>query len=302
MYKNLRGSIILLITAMIWGFAFVAQSAGLEKVGPFTFQASRMVLAAAVLIPTAVIFDVFSKHRAKKAESNDKKPNISLKKTIAAGSLCGILLFAAASLQQIGIGHTSVGHAGFLTALYILIVPIMGIFAGRKLPFKLWFCIIISLIGLYLLCMTEEGFSMSKGDILVTASAFFFSLHIITVDTLARGADSLKLSAVQMSVAAVLSLIFMFIFERPAWSDISGAWFSIFYAGVMSCGVAYTLQIAGQKYARPAVASIIMSLEAVFSVIGGAIILSQIPTATEIAVCIMVFSATVISQLPNKKP
>ena len=293
MKNNLRGSIILLITAMIWGFAFVAQSEGMEKIGPFTFQASRMLLAAAVLLPVSCV-----SHKLSKRKNPDER--FMDKKTLLAGIVCGVFLFAAAALQQIGIQYTSVGHAGFLTALYILIVPLLGLFSGKKVGVRLWLCIALALVGLYLLCMTGEGFSMSLGDILVTLCALVFSFHILAVDKFAGGLDGVRVSMIQMLTAGVLSLICTFIFEEPSMAAILSSWLPIGYAGVLSCGAAYTMQIIGQKYASPTVASIIMSLESVFAVLGGALILLQIPSLFEALGCTLMFTATVISQLPEK--
>ncbi len=294
MNKNLRGGAILLLTAIIWGFAFVAQSEGMENVGAFTFQASRMLLAALVLLPTAFVFHKSREKQGEKAAFLDKK-------TLIAGMVCGFFLFGASALQQIGIAYTSVGHAGFLTALYILIVPVLGLFTGKKVSARIWFCILLALLGLYLLCMTGEGFAMSIGDVLVTLCAFVFALHIIAVDKLAGALDGVKVSFVQMTFAGLLSLICAFIFEEPALADIAASWVPIAYAGVLSCGVAYTLQIVGQKYTEPTVASIIMSLESVFAVLGGALLLTEIPTGWELAGCTLMFAATVISQIPSKK-
>ncbi len=295
MNKNLRGAAILLLAAIIWGFAFVAQSVGMENVGAFTFQASRMLLASLVLLPTALIFGKMCE------KSTGKKEPFLDKKTLLAGMACGIFLFSAASLQQIGIAYTTVGHASFLTALYLLIVPLLGIFMGKRVGARIWLCIALALAGLYLLFMTDEGFSMSLGDVLATLCAFVFALHIITVDKLAAALDGVKVSFVQMTFAGLISLVCAFVFEEPSFAGIASAWLPIAYAGVLSCGVAYTLQIVGQKYAEPAVASIVMSLESVFGALGGALLLAQIPALHELAGCALMFSATVISQLPAKK-
>lgn len=292
MNKNLRGVAILLLTAIIWGVAFVAQSE--TRVGAFTFQASRMLLAAAVLLPTAIIFQKIRKKNTGKCEKFMDKP------TLLAGMACGALLFVAASLQQFGIERTTVGHAGFLTALYLLIVPLLGIFTGKKIGLRLWGCILLALVGLYLLCMTEEGFAMSFGDVLLVLCAFVFSLHIITVDKLTGALDGVKISLVQMTFAGLTSLVCALIFEEPTIAGICDSWLTIAYAGVLSCGVAYTLQIVGQKYAEPAVASIVLSLESVFALLSG-IFIAQIPSLYELAGCVLMFAATVISQLPSKK-
>ena len=295
MSKNLRGSAILFLTAIIWGFAFVAQSEGMDKIGALTFQASRMLLASLVLLPTSLIMQNI------REKSTGKKERFLDRKTVFVGMVCGFFLCGASALQQIGIAYTSVGHAGFLTALYILIVPVLGVFMGKLPSARIWLCIALALVGLYMLCMTEEGFSMSLGDVLVTLCALVFALHIIAVDRLAGALDGVKISFVQMTFAGVLSLIFALIFEEPNLGDIVASWRPIAYAGVLSCGVAYTLQIIGQKYTEPTVASIIMSLESVFAVLGGAIILKEKTTLPELAGCALMFAATVISQLPERK-
>jgi drug/metabolite transporter (DMT)-like permease len=295
MSKNLRGALILMLAAIIWGFAFVAQSLGMKNLGAFTFQASRMLLAALVLLPTALIF---AKTREK---ATGKKEPFLDKKTILAGMACGVFLFGAASLQQIGIAYTTVGHSSFLTALYLLIVPLLGIFTGKKVGLRIWLCIALAIAGLYLLCMTGEGFSMSLGDVLCAICAFVFALHIITVDKFAADLDGVKISFVQMAFAGLVSLACAFIFEEPNIADIAASWLPIAYAGVISCGVAYTLQIVGQKYAEPAVASIVMSLESVFGALAGALILFEFPSLPELAGCALMFTATLISQLPERK-
>ena len=301
MAKNIRGSIFLLATAIIWGFAFVAQSEGMENIGPLTFQASRMTLAALFLCPMAIISRAIRKRKTLK-ENPDKYTNKqNTKKLFLTGAVCGVLLFLASAFQQTGILYTGVGHAGFITASYILLVPIFElIFFKKKVPVKIWFCVIAALIGMYLLCMTEEGFRMSFGDLLILICAVLFSFHIIAVDKLAYNFDGIEISAIQMSVAAILSLISMFIFEKPVFSDIISSWIPIVYAGILSCGVAYTFQIIGQKYTSPAAAAIIMSFESVFAVIGGAIILSERLSIAEIAGCIFMFAAIIVSELPAK--
>ncbi|MBQ9746807.1 MAG: DMT family transporter [Clostridia bacterium] len=295
MNKNLRGAAILLVAAIIWGFAFVAQSEGMDKIGALTFQASRMLLATVVLLPTALITQ---KMRERATSTKEKFLD---RRTLTAGIACGVFLFGASALQQIGIAYTSVGHAGFLTALYILIVPVLGIFTGKKVGARIWLSILLALAGLYLLCMTGEGFSMSLGDVLVTLCALVFALHIITVDKLAGALDGVKVSLVQTAFAGLISLIFALIFEEPSLADIAASWLPVAYAGIFSCGVAYTFQILGQKYAEPALASIVMSLESVFAVLGGALLLSQIPTLPELAGCALMLTATVLAQLPERK-
>lgn len=296
MTKQLRGSLILLVAAIIWGTAFVAQSEGMNSVGPFTFQASRMLLAFIFLLPVAVIVHLVRKKR------NGSVPHTFLTpKLIGSAAISGVFLFIASAFQQVGMLYTSVGHAGFLTALYILIIPILGLFMGKKVHWRLWICIGLALVGLWFLCMTSEGFSMGIGDLMMLGAALFFSFQIMSLDILSKNYDGIQYSAIQMLTAGLLSLVCTFIFEAPTVDGIGAAAIPIAYAGIMSCGVAYTLQIVGQKYTHPTIASIIMGLESVFAVLGGAIVLLQIPSAFEIIGCVLMFAATVISQIGAEK-
>ncbi len=295
MSKQLRGSLILLIASVIWGFAFVAQSEGMNSVGPFTFQASRMLLAALFLFPVAAAVHIWRKRRG-------GVPHAFLPlKMVGSAAVSGVFLFIASAFQQVGMLYTSVGHAGFLTALYLLIIPILGLFFGRKVSLKLWLCIALALVGLWFLCMTSEGFSMGLGDILMLCSALFFSFQIMSLDLLAKDYDGVQYSAVQMLVAGLLSLICTFIFETPTLDGLHAAALPIAYAGLLSCGVAYTFQVIGQKHTHPTVASIIMSLEGVFAVLGGALMLAQIPSVYEFIGCGLMFAATVVSQVGGEK-
>lgn len=285
----------MLLASVIWGFAFVAQSEGMATTGPFTFQASRMLLAFLVLLPAAAIIHCVK--RKKGIEPHGFLP----KKMIISAAVSGVFLFIASAFQQVGMLYTSVGHAGFLTALYLLMIPLLGLFVGRRVSLKLWICIALALVGLWLLCMTSEGFSMNKGDLLMLGAAFFFSFQIMSLDILAKDFDGVQYSAIQMLTAGLLSLVCTFIFEEPTISGIWAARSSIAYAGIMSCGVAYTLQVIGQKDTHPTVASILMSLESVFAVLGGALILSQIPSGSELVGCTLMLSATVLSQINIEK-
>lgn len=296
MSKQLRGSLILLVASIIWGTAFVAQSEGMNSVGPFTFQSTRMLLAFLFLLPVAAGVHFFRKKRG------IELPHAFLPlRLIGSAAISGVFLFIASAFQQVGMLYTSVGHAGFLTALYLLIIPILGLFFGKKVSLRLWMCIALSLVGLWFLCMTSEGFSMGLGDVLMLFSALFFSFQIMSLDILSKKYDGVQYSAIQMLTAGLLSLICTFVFETPTVEGISAAAFPIAYAGIMSCGVAYTFQVIGQKHTHPTVASIIMSLEGVFAVLGGAIILTQIPTPLEIVGCVLMFSATIISQIGGEK-
>lgn len=295
MSNQLRGSLILLVASVIWGFAFVAQSEGMNSVGPLTFQASRMLLAFAFLLPVALVIHAVRKKRGIEPPHKFLSP-----KLIGSAAISGVFLFIASAFQQVGILYTSVGHAGFLTALYLLMIPILGMFWGKRVPLKLWICIALALVGLWFLCMTSEGFSMGLGDVLMIFAALFFSFQIMSVDLLSKEYDGVQYSAVQMLTAGLLSLICTFIFETPTLEGISAAAIPIAYAGLLSCGVAYTFQVIGQKHTHPTVASIIMSLEGVFAVLGGALLLSQMPSVYEFIGCGLMFAATIISQLGGK--
>ena len=284
---------MLLVTAAIWGFAFVAQSMGMDYVGPFTFQSVRSLLGAIVLIPVIFV------SRGIKKKNDDYKPmdRAQKKKLIVGGIICGLALCVASCFQQLGIKYTTVGKSGFLTSMYIVIVPILGLFLGKKVHKKLIVCIILAVIGLYFISITES-FTLSKGDALVCICAVCFAVHIMVVDHFAPGVDGVVLSFIQFLVSGIASGIPMLLFEHPQMQDILAAWLPILYAGAMSCGVGYTLQIIGQQHAEPAVATLIMSLESVFSMVGGIIIMHQIPTTRETIGCILLFAAVVIVQLP----
>lgn len=294
MGKKLQGTMMLLLTALIWGSSFVAQRAGMEYIGPFTFNGIRSLIGGLVLIP--VIF-LFSKEKNAELTEDEKKAG---KKTLLLGGiLCGIVLFAASSLQQIGMVYTTAGKAGFITALYIVLVPILGVFIRKKVKPIVWLCVTLAVAGLYLLCMTD-GLSLSQGDLLVLLCAFAFSIHILVIDYFSPKTDGVALSCIQFFVCGILSLFPMFLAETPVWSAILDCWIPILYAGVLSCGVAYTLQILAQKHTDPTVASLLLSLESVFAAIAGAIILHEQLAPRELAGCVLMFAAIIIAQLPSK--
>ncbi|MDD5936916.1 MAG: DMT family transporter [Clostridiales bacterium] len=287
----LRQSLLLLLTAAIWGVAFVAQSVGMDFVGPYTFNGVRCLIGGLVLLP----FIAVNNHMEKKTEEKKSK------KLIVGGLLCGIILFVASSLQQIGLQYTTVGKAGFITAMYIVIVPIIGIFFKKKAGLRIWIGVAIAVTGLYLLCMTSGGFHLQFGDLLVLFCAIVFSFHIIVVDHFAPLVNGVKMSCIQFFTCGIISCICMFLFETPKMDQIFAAWQPILYAGALSCGVGYTLQIVGQKGMNPTVASLIMSLESVISVLAGWIILGQKLSAREVLGCLFMFAAIILVQLPNKK-
>lgn len=295
--SELKGNLLLMLTALIWGCAFVAQSVSMDYIGPFTFQSVRSLLGAAVLVPVFLILDA-----GKKKAGTYQAPTREEKKTLLiAGIVCGCIMTVAANLQQIGIQYTSAGKAGFITAMYILIVPVLGLFLKKKVPGRIWLCILIAVVGLYLLSVTEGFSSISKGDVYVLLCALAFSFHIMAVDHYAPLVDGVRLSSIQFLICGVLSGILMFLFEEPNLENILNAAVPILYAGIMSCGVAYTLQIIGQKYTRPTIASLIMSLESVFAVLAGIVVLREIPTARETMGCVLMFLAIIIAQLPSRR-
>ena len=288
--KNWKSPLLLLLTATIWGVAFVAQSVGMDYVEPFTFNGLRNLLGALVLLP--VIYGM----SGKKAAAVEKKDTKTL---WLGGVLCGLCLCVASSLQQIGIQYTTAGKAGFLTAMYIIMVPVFGLFLKKKCSPFVGISIVLATVGLYLLSI-KEGFNIGKGDIYVISCAVVFSIHILVIDYFAPKCNGVKLSCIQFLVCGVLCSVIALVVEEPTISGILAAWLPIAYAGVMSCGVAYTLQIIGQKGMNPTVASLILSLESVISVLAGWLLLHQTLSAREIIGCAIMFAAIILAQLPTK--
>ena len=295
---------LLLLTAAIWGVAFVAQSVGMDYVGPFTFNTVRSLIGGIVLIPCIVLLkriNAGSKDTAGAAECVSGDPSGQRKVLLTGGVACGVLLCIASNLQQFGIMYTSVGKSGFITAMYIVLVPVVGIFLKKKAGVKIWCSVAIAVCGLYLLCMTDNGFSIQKGDLLLLLGAVAFSFHILTIDYFSPKVDGVKMSCIQFFTCGILSMVCMFLFEQPQIGAILQAWMPIVYAGVMSCGVAYTLQIVGQKGMNPTVASLILSTESVISVIAGWLILHQKLSGRELLGCVLMFAAIILVQLPERK-
>ena len=290
--KNL---FILFLTALIWGVAFVAQSVGMDHIGPFAFNAIRSFVGGIALIPVLLFFGRFKSPAQKEAERANRR-------TLLLGGLCcGLALGVASCLQQVGIKFTTVGKAGFITAMYIVIVPILGIFLGKKVGVKLWISVVIAIAGLYLLCMSGS-LALQKGDLLVILCAFAFSVHIMVIDHFSPKVDGVQMSCIQFFVAGLLSLIVMaFAEDAPSVRDVTMSWIPILYCGVMSSGVAYTLQIIGQKGVNPTIASLVLSLESVISVLAGWVILHQSMSGREILGCVLMFTAIILAQLPDKK-
>ena len=294
-----KNTLMLFLTAFIWGSAFVAQSVGMDYVGPFTFSCVRSLIGGIFLIPCIWFLDQW---RAKNNGTEGGKKTVSKeekKMELIGGICCGLALCVATNLQQIGMQYTTVGKAGFITALYIVLVPIFGIFLKKKVEARIWVSVMISVVGLYLLCITDK-LVLGKGDTLVLLCAVVFTIHILVIDYFSPKADGVRIACIQFFVTGILSAIPMFLFETPRLSNIFAAAVPVLYAGVLSSGVAYTLQIVAQKDADPTVASLILSLESVFSVLGGWMILGQKLSIREIAGCILMFSAIILAQLPGK--
>ena len=297
--KKWLGVFMLLLTAFIWGTAFVAQSVGMDYTGPFTFNFARYIVGSLVLIPF-VIFNFSKRKKQNNTESKEKSKSFSIKYTILGGIGCGILLCVASSLQQFGILYShSVGKAGFLTALYIIMVPILGFFFGKKSKALIWICVLLATAGLYLICV-KEGFKFELGDIFLILCALVFSFHIMFIDFVSPKGDGVTISCIQFAVSGILCLICALFSEKIVISELLKGYFPILYAGVMSCGVAYTFQILGQKYVEPTKASLIMCLESVFATLGGFIILHEILTVKEAVGCVIVFIAIILAQFVHK--
>ncbi len=294
---NLYGSFLLMLCAVIWGSSFVAQTTGAEFVGPFTFISLRSLLGAVTLLPVIGVTGAVKKKKgiSKKMTADEKKY------LFKGGAVCGIVLFFASNLQQLGIdGGTEPGKAAFITALYILLVPIFSLFLGKKIRPLIWPCVIVSIFALYLLCVKEGG-KIQSSDFYVLACAVCYTVHILVIDRVSPKVDGVMLSMLQFLVAGVVSAVPMLLFEDVSMESIISAAPSIAYSGIMSSGVAYTLQILGQQKTEPTIATMIMSLESVFGVLTAMVILHQVPTLREGIGCVLMFAAIIVAQLPEKK-
>lgn len=306
MSKKAKSNILLLITAIIWGSAFVAQKAG-TTLEPFTYNGIRTLIGGIALLPMIAVFSGKGSGSADRAAGGAEDPSAkqqSRRDLIMGGVCCGLVLFVASTLQQFGMYFdTDAGKAGFITALYIVIVPILGVFIKKKIRPLIWFCVLMGAAGFYLLTMAGKGsgFDLQLGDFFCLLCAIAFSVHILVIDHFSPKCDGVKMSCIQFFVAGALGIICMFIFESPDIRQILSVWFPIIYAGVFSAGIGYTLQIIGQKDADPAAASLILSLESVFAVITGALILHEKMTLIELLGCVVIFAAVIIAQLPSKE-
>ena len=310
--KQLLGNLLLLLTAMIWGTAFVAQRVGMDSIEPITFNASRMALAAVLVGALAFVLRKKQKKEALRPASS-KRPlpageehigrnagesAVTWRNTLKGGICCGLFLTAGSVFQQMGVVYTSAGKAGFITAMYMLFVPILNyILFKKKNSWLVWLAVLVGVGGMYLLCVKED-FTLTRGDFLVCICALMFSGHILCCDHFVRVAKPIELAAVQFATAAVVSAVTALLLETPGWDGIASAAVPIIYCGVVSGGIGYTLQIVAQKYTDPAIASLLMSLESVFAVIAGAVLLGEQMSFRELLGCVIMFAAIILVQVP----
>ncbi|MFW2487910.1 DMT family transporter [Clostridium chromiireducens] len=295
--KKMRGELILLLSAMLWGTCFVFQKMGMDYIGPYTLGTFRFLIGALALIPVMFIFT----HINNMKDPHTQKVHLEFmdKQLFIGGILCGTALFAAASLQQIGLKYTTAGKAGFITSLEIVLVAAIIIFVSRKVQINIIIGVFLAVIGMYLLCMVD-GFYLGKGDLYELAGVFFWAMQILAIDKYSKNVDGIKLSFVQFITTGILSCVFMFLFETPHLDDLKNGTIPILYTAIIEVAVAYTLQIIGQKYTPPISAAIILSLESVFSVISGAVMLGEKMSFREVTGCIFMFAAIIVSQLPDR--
>ena len=297
--KKVLGNILLILTAFIWGTAFVGQRQGMEHMGPITFNACRMALAALTI--GTVSFVLRKRDAQKQQDMSDQSRREYRKNTVIGGICCGFFLTIAALFQQMGMVYTTAGKGGFITAMYILLVPVINwILFKRKSRPLVWIAVLMGIAGIYLLCVTE-GLTLEKGDALVMVCPFFFAGHILCCDYFVQRANPVELSAIQFFTVTVLSTIMAFIVENPTWQQVTAAIVPIVWLGVLSSGTGYTLQIIAQQWTDPTVASLLMSLEAVFAVMGGAVLLGERMSARELFGAAIMFAAIILAQIPAGK-
>ncbi len=316
MSRKARANILLLITAIIWGTAFVAQKAG-TTLEPFTYNSIRTLIGFLALLPVIALLSKKDSSTLSAESPDDALDDVkddvvgtkvheskeSERKTLIVGGIvCGTILAIASNLQQFGLYFdTDAGKAGFITTLYIVIVPVLGVFLRKRVTLRMWLCVIIGAVGFYMLTLAgkSSGFKLENGDLFVLLCAFVFSLHILAVDFFSPKCDGIKLSCMQFLVAGIIGFICMLLFESPKLSDILSCWLPILYTGILSSGVGYTLQVVAQKDADPTTASLIMSLESVFAVLAGVLFYHERLSMIELLGCVVIFAAVIISQLPE---
>ena len=310
--KKMLGNLLLLLTAMIWGTAFVAQRVGMDSIEPITFNASRMALAAVLVGALAYILrqkqkkEMFRRISSKRplpageehTGRNADESTVTWRNTLKGGICCGLFLTAGSVFQQMGVVYTTAGKAGFITAMYMLLVPILNFILFKKRnTWLVWLAVCIGVCGMYLLCVKED-FTLTRGDTLVCICALMFSGHILCCDHFVRLANPIELAAIQFATAAIVSAVIAFLIETPVWAGIVSAAVPIIYCGAVSGGIGYTLQIVAQKYTDPTVASLLMSLESVFAVLAGAFLLGEQMSLRELIGCAVMFAAIILVQIP----
>ena len=313
---SLKGIFLLLITAFIWGTSFVAQSIGMEKIEAFTFNGIRTLMGGLFLFPIIIIKELIIRKQSSKdlkktgttsgKTGNTNAPsahrNIFTKRALKYGIILGCIFCVASNFQQFAFYYSTAGKIAFITALYMFFVPILGLFIKKRVPFLTWICVACGFVGLYFLSITPgELTNINKGDFLALICAFFYGIHILCVEKFSREVDGVLLSCLQFFVGGGISIVLMFIFEKPVLTDILAAGKPLLYSGIMSCGIAYTLQIIGQKYTEATIASLLMCMESVFAVLSAAIILQEYLTVREIIGCVIMFIAIIISQVSTAK-
>ena len=300
-HNQVRQVVFPIITAMIWGSSFVAQSTSTEHIGAFTFNAARSFVGFLALLVVVQIFRMLRKEPEIQQTQEEKKAG--RKELVLGGICCGIALALACNLQQLGmVAGASAGKTSFITTLYVVLVPICGLFLKKRVSPTVWVSVLLGVAGLYCLCI-KDGFSIAPSDLLVMLCAFGYTLHILVIDYFTQKVDGVKMSCIQFLSCAVLSAILMLIFEHPTWADITPCIGSILYVGVFSSGVAYTLQILAQKDSNPTIVALLLSLESVFGAVSGAIFLHETMTGKELVGCVLMLIAVVLAQIefPSKK-
>lgn len=291
-----KGVVMLLLTAFVWGSSFVAQSVGMEAVEAFTFNGIRTLMGAAVLLPIILLRDKKAARGMDERQLRERRE--ADKKTVRYGAVLGVVLCAASNFQQFAFYDSTAGKIAFITAFYMFFVPLLGLFLRKRVPLLTWVCVIFGVVGLFFLCIDPSSTAgINRGDALALCCSVIYAVHILLIERFAPDADGIKLSCVQFAVSGTISCVLMFIFETPQMSAIVSAIVPLLYSGIMSCGFAYTFQIIGQKYTEATVASLIMCMESVFGVLGGAVMLHEMLSGREILGCVIMFAAIILSQL-----
>jgi drug/metabolite transporter (DMT)-like permease len=292
MNKNTKGTIFLLLAALVWGCGLVAQKAGMSHLGPFAFTAIRCTLGGVIMLPLISILN--------KSKSSEPKDKATTKRTLLGAACCSIALTSLILFQQFGLPHTTVGKAGFITALYILITPIMGIFLGKRAPRSLWIGVAVGLVGMYMLCLYNGFSGFTFGDLMMLLASVAAAAHIHVIDHFVETVDPVKLSAYQFIITGLICIIPAIIFETVTWNAIIDCLIPILYAGIFSCAVGYTCQVVGQKYVDPSLSSLLLSLETVFSLFAGWLIFGEVLATNEYIGCGLMFIAILIAQIHKK--